>query len=64
MIRAITEIVFDDDQKYSEMFGLSTDTKPTTGLVTGSSFVEVDTGNAYLFDEVSGDWHKVGGDDA
>ena len=46
------------------MFGLSTDSKPTTGLVTGSSFVEVDTGDAYLFDEVGSTWHKVGGDDA
>lgn len=64
MIRAVTEILFDEDQKYSEMFGLSTDTKPTTGLVTGSSFVAVDTGEAFLFDEVSNEWHKVGGDDA
>ena len=60
MIRAITEITFDDDQKYAEMYGLSTDTKPTTGLVTGSVFVEVNTGDSYLFDEVGSEWHKVG----
>lgn len=34
--------------------GLSTDTKPTDGIVTGSDFTEVDTGDVYLFNEVSG----------
>jgi hypothetical protein len=36
---------------YGEYFGLSTDTKPTDGIVTGSKFTEVDTGKVYLFDE-------------
>ena len=42
------------------MFGKSTDSKPLTGIVTGSKFTEVDTGDVYLFDE-SGDgtWTKV-----
>ena len=31
--------------------GLSTDTKPTTGIVTGSIFIEVDTGDIYLYNE-------------
>lgn len=60
MIRAITEVMFDEDQKYVEMYGLSTDSKPISGLVTGSVFVEVDTSDSYLFDEVSSEWHKVG----
>lgn len=38
--------------------GLSTDTKPTDGIVTGSDFTEVDTGDVYLFNEVSGSWVK------
>ena len=37
--------------------GLSTDTKPTDGIVTGSDFTEVDTGDVYFFDEES-DWVK------
>ena len=32
--------------------GLSTDTKPTTDLATGSFFLEVDTSKAFFFDEV------------
>ena len=42
-----------------EAYGLSTDTKPTEGVATGSSYVEVNTGKAYLYDEASG-WTEVG----
>ena len=45
--------------------GLSTDTKPTDGLATGSFFLEINTSNgaikAYFFDEESGDWIEAGG---
>ena len=60
--------------KYFEYSGLSTDTKPvnggtsldgeTIGIATGSLFIEVDTGDAYFFNEegTSGsEWVKVGG---
>lgn len=30
-------------------------------ICTGSLFLEVDTGNAYLFDEIGKTWTKVGG---
>ena len=47
-------------RKYVEMFGKSGDTKPVTGIVTGSKFTEVNTGDVYLFDETSdGTWTKV-----
>lgn len=49
------------DKNYIEAAGLSTDSKPTDDLLTGSLFLEVDTGNAYAFDEVSGTWNKIGG---
>ena len=38
---------------------LSTNTKPTAGIVTGSVAIEVDTGDFYLFDEVSATWNKM-----
>lgn len=41
---------------YKKIAGLSTDTKPTTGLCTGSEFLEVDTGKIWYFDETSGDF--------
>lgn len=51
MVRLLVDRQFDDDQHYIEAVGLSTDTKPENNIVTGSSFVEVNTGKAYLFDE-------------
>jgi hypothetical protein len=60
MIRKLVDRYFTADKKYTEMFGKSTDTKPLTGLVTGSKFTEVDTGDVYLFDETGdGTWTKV-----
>lgn len=56
MIRTLTLIPQDDDIHYVEMAGLSTDDKPTKTYATGSSFLEVDTGDVYFFDEESGTW--------
>ena len=56
MIRKLVDRYFNEDNKYSEMFGLSTDNKPVEGLVTGSKFTEVDTGVMFLFDEESATW--------
>lgn len=33
-----------------EFFGLSTDTKPATNLKVGSTFFEIDTTNAFMWD--------------
>ena len=38
---------------YIEAAGLSTDTKPSEDLVTGST--------VYAYDEVSGTWNQIGG---
>lgn len=60
MIRKLVDRYFDGDLKYAEMFGLNKDDKPVMGLVTGSKFTEVDTGDVYLFDETDGGtWTKV-----
>lgn len=52
---------YDDGRWHKEFYGLSTDTKPTERLATGSLFIEVNTGDAYFFDEVSETWIKAGG---
>ena len=60
MIRSIVERPFVSGKKYVEMFGLSTEDKPVAGIVTGSKFTEVNTGDVYLFDETgNGTWTKV-----
>ena len=47
---------YDDDGKpmyYAELAGKSGDTKPTSGLVSGSKFLETDTGVEYVLDAES-----------
>ena len=50
------------DVYYCELAGLSTDDKPAKNVSTGSVFIEVNTGDVYLFDETgSGMWRKISG---
>lgn len=51
MIRILEEHTFVEGKKFIGAAGISTDTKPEDGLVTGSVFIEVDTGKVYFFDE-------------
>lgn len=46
---------------YVEVACLSTDSKPTTDIVTGSFAIEVDTGFLYVFDADSATWNNIGG---
>lgn len=59
MIRIMKETNYNSEMKYLEAAGLSTDTKPTANLVTGSRFTEVDTGDVYAFNEVNGTWNRI-----
>lgn len=43
------------ESKRVDMFGLSTDTKPTN-VGNGSTFKEMDTGDIYMFDEENSLW--------
>lgn len=40
-----------------EIYGLSTDTKPTDNIANGSVFFEIDTGKNYRFDREGGEWY-------
>ena len=59
-MRALVENKFSDNKKYVELYGTSSDSKPTTGIVMGSVFVEVDTGKVFLFNEDSSVWVEMG----
>jgi hypothetical protein len=60
MVRLTVEKTFQGDKLYVEGFCTSQDSKPTSGIVTGSKITEVDTGDEYLFDETGdGTWTKV-----
>ena len=56
MVRKIVDKTFTGEKHYVELFGLSTDDKPTAGIITGSKFTEVGTGIEYRFDEESRTW--------
>ena len=59
MVRILKEETFVDGKRYIEAVGVHADTKPTTGVITGSVFVEVDTGDGFLFKEAdSPEWVK------
>lgn len=60
MIRVLSERIFTDGKKLVEMAGLSTESKPTAGLVTGSKYTCADTGDVYMFYEAdSPGWGKI-----
>lgn len=59
MIRTLESRILADGANYAHLAGLSTDSKPTAGLCTGSEFLAVDTGDVYAFDEAGGTWAKI-----
>ena len=61
MVRILEERILEGNLRWIKAAGLSTtDTKPTTGIVTGSRFFEVDTGSEYAYDEESAQWELIG----
>ena len=59
-MRIAVDKVFTDSLNYREYFGTHSESKPTTGIVSGSKLTETDTGDVYLFTEGSpGTWAKV-----
>ena len=55
-MRIVEEKLTADGKYIRTYFGTSSETKPTADLADGSVFVEVDTGNAVLFNETAGTW--------
>ena len=60
MIRTLERRAFTGDKLYCRYAGNSSDSKPLVGIVTGSSFLEVDTGVEFLFDEDVSGWVAQG----
>ncbi len=63
-IRALNETVAEVKEdgtvlNIANLFGTSSDSKPTTGYANGSTFVEVNTGKLFLFNETAGTWVEV-----
>ena len=66
MIRFVVEQKFSDGTIYAEGFCKHEDVKPTKlnglNLITGSSLFEVDTSDAYLYEEEGQSWVKQADD--
>lgn len=54
-------LITNSGKRLIEAYGLSSDTKPTTNIAQGSVFIEIDTSNAYFFNEANNTWVKAGG---
>ena len=61
MIRILEQRVFEGGLRLIIGACKHADTKPTTGLVTGSRLTEADTGDEYMFyeDETTPGWGKI-----
>ena len=62
MVRILVSRVFDDGTQYIEGACVAADVAglPTSGIVTGSRFIVVDTGDEYRFAEgESAQWYKT-----
>lgn len=60
MVRILEERTFRGKLRYIEAAGLSTDSKPTQNVVTGSLFLETDTGDVYAYSEgESPAWNQI-----
>ena len=42
-----------------DLRGLSTDTKPTENIPNGSTFIEINTGKVYIFNEAGAAWVEM-----
>ena len=56
MVRVTNAGIKVNGVQYVEFAGLSTDTKPTNGIATGSLFHEVDTTKVFAYDEAGEEW--------
>ena len=59
MVRTLVKQAHTNTKNYVELACLSTDTKPSTGIITGSLAIEVDTGDVYAYDETGAEWDKI-----
>ena len=60
-MKIIKQTVLDDGSYLVEAAGLSTDTKPTRNISTGSLATEADTGKGYMYEESSETWYQISG---
>ena len=58
-VRCIEEKAFEGNKVLVRFAGLSTDSKPTGDFVNGSSYVCVDNGAEFMYNETSNTWAQT-----
>ena len=58
-MKIIEQKVLNDGTYLVKAAGLSTDTKPTRNISTGSIATETNTGDVYMYNESSSAWAKI-----
>lgn len=58
-VRKIEERLFEGNKVLVKFAGLSTDSKPTGAFVNGSSFVCVDDGSEFMYNETAAEWNQT-----
>ena len=60
MVRVMVKKAYANDAVYVELAGLASDSKPTGGgMITGSRFIEADTGKVFMYDEAGAEWNQI-----
>ncbi len=52
----------DEGRRWVQGACLSTDDKPTQGILNGSCLIEMDSGKVYFYDEAGAIWREFGGE--
>ena len=60
MVRELAGFAYNGEKSFCDFAGTSSDVKPIGNFITGSRFVEVDTGIVFLYDEASQSWFAQG----
>lgn len=58
-IRILESQLYTDGKHWIKAAGPSSVSKPTSGIITGSFFIESNTGKVYVFDETSVTWTEM-----
>ncbi len=58
-MKIIEQKTLDDGTYLVKAAGLSTDTKPTRNISTGSIATETNTGDVFMYNETSAEWKKI-----
>ena len=59
MANNVVERPNDLQHRYIQWAGMSTESKPTSGIATGSLALEIDTAKVYAFNESDSTWYVI-----